>query len=644
MTEAGHEVPLGMRELQPNAGKYVAECLREHGVEVAFGVHGGHIWQILDEMSYAGIRIVTVRHEQAGVYAAEAYSKATGKPGVAFATAGPGMSNCVSAVQQAFLSNSPIVLLFGSHPPVNDKELPTQEAYAENLMGSITKWTKRLQTPEAYKHFITRAFKDAQTFPKGPVALEFTTPSLFSALRGPIPPVVPQGANGPHSTYVENWRGSDTGKPIPAGGAPESVEKAVKLIYSARMPVIFAADGVHWSEGSKSLIEFAELAQVPVVTRRIARGAIPEVHPLYVNARAARKMKSNCDLIVALGMKICDNDEYGMGWPATIQINESAEHIWTYIKTAATVVGDPGVVLKQMIDYVKRAGLTPPPGRAEGVKKLQDSQKALDERLQAKANKFKRHEPVHPGYLAKLLWETAEALYGGMNRVIIDGFTMSEYAMSFIKARYSGQIMDSSEQAGVGHGIGMAIGAAFADPRTKRCPVIALMGDGGMGVGGMDIETAMRYQLPIVYLVTNNNGWLTAMKYMAYGEKWEALGHQDRGQGPECIKDIRYDKMFEVLGCHGEWVTSPSQIQPSLERAFRAAESGKTAVVNVQVDPRVGNQFIYTPGFAIAFAHIPWDKLPKTGRAQRRNLLTMFPWDKVGVPPMPAPDPWDPME
>jgi len=638
MADATQQVPLGMREMQPNASTYIAQCLKEQGVEVAFGVHGGHIWQMVDEISNAGIKIITVRHEQAAVYAAEAYSKVTNKPGVAFATVGPGTGNTVSAIQQAFWSCSPVIVLLGGCEYEHDRTYTMQEAHADELLPSITKWVKRLVHPDQFKHFITRAFKDAQAYPKGPIALEFS----MSALLTPVPPMAPAGMYGEHACYVDQWRGEDTSKPIPIAGAPELVEKATKLLFEAKNPVIFAADGLHWSGGWNELREFVELAQIPVTNRRIARGAMPEDHPLYFSSRIVRQALAGCDLLVAIGMKVGGFDGYGGGWPKCIQINESTEHIWTFIKTPVAIVGSPKLVLRQMIDYAKAHNLKAPAGRTEWAKQLHDAQEATAKAMEAKAEKYKDHKPVHYGYLAKVIWDVAEEMYGGKNRVVIDGYTISDYAPPFIRAKYSGQVMDASEQAGVGHGVGMAIGAAFADPEMKKQPMIALMGDAGIGLAGMDIETAARYKLPIVYIVTNNNGWLTSMRYTHYGKNWEALGSQDREMGEECLPDIRYDKMFEEMSCHGEWVTEPGEIRPALERAFKAAEGGKPAVVNVKMDPTIGNRQTYSFGYSSVWAHIPWDNLAKRGKALRRQMRN-FPWDELGIPEMPVPDPWEPV-
>jgi len=642
MTEV-KEVSLGMREIYPPIGDSVAECLKEQGVEYAFGVHGGHFWPLLDAISNAGIKLVTFHHEQSGVYAAEGYSRVSRKVGVAYATTGPGTGNIVSAVQQAYLNLSPLVLLLSGHNTWDDQVYTLQECYAEELLKSITKWTKRLRYTYEWKGFITKAFKDAQYWPKGPVGLEFTVDPFLDAFL-PTPAYAATLAHGPHPHYFEKWRGEETAEPMTSAGDPKLIEKAVRLIYEAKKPLIFAADGVHWSEGSQALQEFCEMAQVPVCTRRIARGAIPETHPLHIMFGTAKRIAPESDLVISIGMKLGYFDDYGQAWPRCIQINESPAHIWHYVKnTEAAIVATPAVVLQQMIECAKALKLKPPAERTEWVRNLTGQQAEATQGIAARAEKYNAHKPIHFGYLAKVAWDTCEDLYGGMNRVVMDGYTISSFAPSMIRCRYSGQYLDCGEQSGVGHGVGMAIGAAFGDPEAKKRPIIVFMGDSGMGLAGYDAETAARFKLPIVYLVANNNGWFTGMKYLTYGKNWEALGEQDRPLGHEFLPDLRYDKISEWMGCHGEHVTEPAEIRPALERAFKAAEGGKPAVVNVIVDPSVNNRECYTMFYTILWGHVPWDKLPKKGKALRRNFLFTLPWDEAGVPPMPMPDPWDPV-
>lgn len=638
--EEKKEVPLGMREYYPNAADVFAEALLENGTEMAFGVHGGDLWKIVDPISRMGIKLITVHHEQSAVYAAEAYSKVTGKVGVFYTDTGPGTGNITSALQQCYLSCSPALGICGGTIIGHERAFTIQPSYAEPMFSRITKWTQRIFADFEVKHFVAKAFKDAQSYPKGPCVIEFP----LAAMTGPPSP--PSFASLAASRlYRPRWRAEETGKPLPSpGGDPELVERVVRMLCQAKRPVMFAGDGVHWSGASAELVEFAQMAQVPVSGRRLGRGAMPETHPLHFSSRLHRQVIPECDLMVLIGMKVGIFDStFGAGWPKCIQINESPEHIWEYLDTDTILLGGPKVVLKQMMECMKASGLAPPPDRGEWVAKVQQAQREADAGLHARALKYKDHKPVHHGWLCKAIWDTCEQLYRGMNRIIIDGFTISGFVPPFLKARYSGQIMDASEQAGVGHGIGMAIGAALGDAETSKHPVISLMGDAGMGNSGFDIETALRFQLPIVYVVTNNDGWLTGMKYQYYGKNWEALGQQDRPLGQAFLPDIRYENLSQVFGVHGEYVREPGEFRPAFERALRAAQEGKTAVVNVIVDPTLINPTSYGLAYAAGWGHIPWDELPKRGKAIRRFYLFTLPWDQAGVSPVAQPDPWEPV-
>jgi len=638
---SGQEIPHGELEHHPNPSTYLADALVEHGVEIAFGVSGGHIWMMVDEMSNAGIKTITVRHEQSAGYAAEAYSKVTRKPGVCYATVGPGVGNTVSAIQQAHQSNSPVLFLGGGNTPESDYLPSIQPSDVRDLMRHISKFCMRCVTPWQIKQNIARAFMAMQSYPKGPAALEFPLSTLLSQ----IPPKGPAGVMGEHALYYPKWRGDDTGEaPVPAGD-PDMISKAVKLLWEAQKPIIFAGDGSHWADAGAAIREFAEMTQIPVTTRRIARGCFPENHPLYVDSRTGRQAIGESDIRLSLGMKIGVFDGWGMGWPPTIQVNEGWEQIWTHVNTPVAIVGNVRIVMRQMIDYIRKNNLKPPAGWTEWAEHCREIQQGGLEARHAKAEKYKDHTPVHYGYLAKKAWDVCEELYDGMNRVMLDGFTISDFAPAFIKARYSGQVMDASEYAGVGHSVGMSIGAAFGDPEAKNHPILALMGDAGMGIAGMDYETALIHKLPIVYLVTENRGWLTGMKHAVYGPNWEGMGEQDREYGQEGVDNARYDKICDIFGGHGEYVAEPSEIVPALKRAFKSAEQGIPAIVNVHMDPRVQNRQLTSPAYVASWSHLEWNRLAPRAKAARRVFKgRAFPFDKYNIPPMRLPDPWEPIK
>jgi acetolactate synthase-1/2/3 large subunit len=637
------KIPLGTLEFHPTAGDYFAEALKEQEVEYFFGVHGGDCWLVIDPASRLGIKIITFHHEQSAMYAADAYGRVARKPGVAYFDTGPGTTNMASGLQQAFLACSPVVVISGATIGGHEGLYTMQPSYADKMFSHITKWVRKAHYPQTIKRLVAEAFRDAQTYPKGPVLIEFP----LWTFNAPLPPPSVAFLFQDHTAYVPKWRGEDTSKPLPpTQGDPEMVERAVKRIMEGKKPLLVAGDGVHWADASAELVEFMELAQVPGSGRRTGRGAIPETHPL--NCRF-ESFVNVADPLIMIGLKVgAFEGMFCLGWPDAIQINESEKHIATSAKTELAIIGNPKLVLRQMIDRIKAKGFRPPPDRAKWVEEVQKSASQGRDNLFARAEKYKNHKPVHHGYLSKVMAETVEDLYGGTNRIILDGFTISGFAPGFFRARYSGQILDASEQAGVGHSIGMSIGAAFADAETKKRPTLCLVGDAGFGVAGMDVETALRYEIPAVYLVCNNNGWMASVEYTQYAKGWKVMGPQDRPWGLQFLPGIRYDKISEMFpGIHGEYVEEPGQIRPALERAFSAAEKGKPAVINVQVEPSFINPAFYSPPALLLSAHIPYKELSKRGKALRRYCLgqelPIFPFDQYGIPPVPAPDPWEPV-
>lgn len=649
-------VPLGERELYPNAGIYVAETLREHGVSISFGVPGGHIWQFANAISRIGIKTVTFAHEQNAVYAAEGYAQVGRKPGVCYATVGPGVGNSVSSIHQAWVSRTPVIFLCGGHELEHDKLWNTlQESYATELCSGITKWAQRITLPNTVKQFLTRGLKVAMDFPYGPVVMEMGVTMLLT----------PKDANdriwygiwGDHAAYRQNWRRDETTTPIVCGGSPDAIAHTVKTIYAAEKPFALIGDGAHWADAGPELQEFFEMAKIPFTTRRLARGTVPETHALY--HRGMPKFKAEVDTYISIGSEIGFFDGYGAKWGPTVQIAESSDMIYTYVDTVATVLGNPKVVAQQMMDYVKANGLTPPAGRDEWIKKCQDSKAEAVAKRRAKAMsyldhpRYKENPIMHYGVLSQLTVDYLAEKYDDKVRMLIDGFTMSDFVMNYLVATKSAQILTASTYAGVGHTTGQAIGAAFAQiEQGDKAPILSFMGDGGFGNSMMDIEVAARYKLPIVWMLTSNGGWLTGGKYAWFGENWEVLGEQD-GSGTvwngsdqigEERLDVDYTAIAKALGCYAETVCKHEDYVAALDRCFKSAENGMPAVLNCIMDRQLVNSNMTSPVYALMLQHLPWVDLPERGKRTRRAI-----WGRenafkglVDYPPMTTPDPWEP--
>nr|HID59436.1 thiamine pyrophosphate-binding protein [Desulfobacterales bacterium] len=619
-SEPTPEVPAGVLERSPNAGEWIAEALKEEGVEYIFGVMGGHEWPWLDPICRAGIKHITVRHEQSAGYAAEAYARVKGKIGVCNVTVGPGATNIFSAVHQAHLSNTPILVLSADHECSDDGLETLQECYAETIYSSFCKVSKRIIHNTQYKYWVRRAIRESTRPPKrGPSVLVIELEALLGAPGGGAYPPEPR-------FYLENFTKEPISVPYPD---PDYLEKIVKLIYEAKKPAMFVGDGILWSRAGKELVEFAELAKVPVMGRRGGRGAIPENHPLCYKSAG---VVNNSDLFILWGAKLDFYDFWGQRWQIsrTVQVNDDYRWIYGWLPTEVSLISDAGAALRQAIKYIKEKGLEPPADRDEWIKEVQKMEEGRIEHLNKTADRFKDRKPIHGLYLGKVIRDTIEDLY--KNDVIYcgDSFTGWNVTSPFVMSVHEGYVLDSGQQAGVGHGIGQAIGAAIATDRKKM--VFAMMGDAGIGLAGGDIDTAVRHKLPIVYCVYNNDLWY-GDGIKAYGKKMEALKPPEGEFLPNFLQeDTRYDKMYEAIGCHGEWVQDPTEIRPALERAFKAAEKGQPAVVNVDVSNELIQAISDTPLVMMMFSHLPWNEIPVIHRKMRRkHLAQVFPFDKYNI-------------
>ncbi|UCC60974.1 MAG: hypothetical protein JSV02_03910, partial [Dehalococcoidia bacterium] len=323
--------------------------------------------------------------------------------------------------------------------------------------------------------------------------------------------------------------------------------------------------------GFEELREFAELLQIPVNGRRLSRGALPEDHPLSVKTAWRLRFWGEADVLLILGILMSNIENFGLDpvWPGGakwIVVDQSPTEAWFPLPTEMEIIGSPKTVLRQMIDCA-RSKMKKPPKRDAWLQHMAKIRDSFEAGRAESVDEVRNDKPVHPFILNQ---EVVDFLDDSAT-IILDSFTGSNFLTDKVKAKFPGQVLDGGEHAGVGQGIGMGIGAQLARPGKQ---VFFLMGDGGMGIAGMDIETAARYKLPVVYMVYNDSEWMSGI-WMFFKGQIDPTG---------MLPDIRYDKMFEYMGCHGEFVTEPKQIRPALERSFN---SGKPAVINVIVEKRL---------------------------------------------------------
>ena len=302
----------------------------------------------------------------------------------------------------------------------------------------------------------------------------------------------------------------------------------------------------------------------------MGRGGVPEDHPLAFGAGYRRPIQMQADVVAIIGLRMNILEGFGLPprFPAEnvkyIQIAEDPEELTTRLPTEFSISGSPKQVLRQMINCAKN--LKTKPNRQEWLAFVAKEKEADRVNTKAAVDKVCNNSPIHPDFMAA---EIVDFLDKDAT-VILDSASMSNFFTDKFKATFAGQLLDGATWSGVGHSVAMVIGAQLGRPGKQ---VVSLLGDGGLGIAGFDIETAARYNLPICYIVYNNSGWMNPST--------QKLMLPDVKDSWCMLPDIRYDKIFAEMGCHTEFVTEPQQIRPALERSFK---SGKTSVLNIIPD------------------------------------------------------------
>ena len=545
-----------------DGGALVARIMRENKVRYCFTINGGHLFPILANLKTNDIKMIHMRHEQAAAYAADAYARLTGEPGVCMVTAGCGLTNAVTGLCVAGLTGSAVVCISGQHPNTEDHLGSFQEAYGSEVVRSFSKFTKRVTDWSSIEFDVRSAFREAISPPQGVSLVEIPQNILY------------------HSDGEERQRKGArrfTVDDIRSAGDPSHIDRAVELLHAAQRPLIAGGDGLFWSRAGAEIREFVELTSIPIYTRRAGQGAVSEEHPLAIRGAFKKPFTGRADVVLAIGFRYWSGEHFGQ--PPTwtdqakyIQVDPTPTRIGWQVGVDVPIVGDPKLVIRQLINRIKELKLDFAKNRSsEWTKEVTQTRARFEAQVREQNRKASQNRPIHPARMC----DDLIAVLDKNCTTIIDSFTLSGWMSRAFTCRFMGQVVDAGPLAPVGHGVGMAIGAQLARPGQQ---IVLISGDGGLGIGGFDMETAARYKLPIITVLWNNSSWGPNFDQMPF--------LKDKTDPFNMLPDIRYDKIFAEMGCHGEQVETPEQIIPALERAFK---SGKPALVNVIGDPSVGN-------------------------------------------------------
>jgi len=519
----------------------VAKALQDEGVDTVFYLTGGPMVDVASRC-IERFRSVDVRHEQAASMAAHAYSRVIGKPGVCFAASGPGVTNLITGVGNAFLDAVPVVALGGASAVSQAGMGAFQEMDQVGMFKPITKYAERVIDVRRIPEIINKAFRMATGGQPGPVYVDLPGDVLYNRVEE-SEVMFP---NRPHS--------------IPRVAAdPDSIKQAIAMLKQAQRPIILTGTGVFWSGAMAELKEFVELTQIPFYTTPQGRGVIPEDHALsFLGAR--NQAWKEADAVLIIGTRL--NFIVGFGlpprWDAGVkiaQVDISDEEIGRNRPVDLGIVGDAKTVLRQLIDEAGEAFHQR--GESAWVDKLRGYDRKSQEKSEALLNSDAT--PIHPLRLCKEVRDF-------MDRdaiVVVDGHEILNFARQSIPFYAPGHSVNAGPNGCMGVAVPFGLGAKVAKPDKQ---VIVLSGDGSFGMNGMEIDTMVRHNIPALIVVSNNGGWA-------------GKGTMDAGRD---LGFSRYDKMAEVFGAYGELVERPKDIRPAMERAVK---SGKPAVVNVITDP-----------------------------------------------------------
>lgn len=526
-----------------HGGRIVAKVLKSRGVTHLFTLSGGHLFSIYDGCREEGIEIVDVRHEQTAGFAAEGFAKATRKVGVCALTAGPGVTNGISAIAGAQANCSPLCVLGGRAPELRWGAGSLQEIDHLPFVAPLVKSAETVKEPGQIAACTAAALDLALAAPDGPTFVDYPLDVVFSEAEAEVPPP-PRG-----------------GEPRPAAG----VEEAAALLAAAERPAIMAGSGLYWGHGEGELRALAEALGIPVFLNGLGRGCLPADHELaFSRARGAGLRGADVALVagVPIDFRLGFGESFGEE-TKLIRLDAAPSSLSASRAPQVDLVGDVAASLAAIRELAgggsRRSGPWLDRLREVEAEKRAGEREELDD----------PRAPLHPVRVYRELGAVLER-----DAIVVgDGGDFVSYAGRFVETHEPGCWMDPGPFGCLGAGPGQAIGAKLARPDRQVC---LLLGDGAFGFAGMEFDTMARHGLGVVGVMGNNGIWGLEHHPMQFLYGYSVAA--------ELRPETRYERMVEALGCDGVLVREPEELRPALERAF---ESGRPTLVNVLTDPDV---------------------------------------------------------
>ncbi len=523
--------------MEAHGGRLAVEVLQRHGVDVMFTLSGGHLFVLYDGAVQGDLRLIDTRHEQTATFAAEGWAKVTRRLGCAALTAGPGITNGVSAMTAARMNGSPIVVIGGRAPQARWGAGSLQELDHVPIVAPVVKRAATATSPASIVDEVHAACVAARTPHRGPAFVD-----------------IPLDVFGPGDTEIPEAK--------VASAAPDAsaVAAVAALVAESERPVLLAGGDVYWAHAEDELRAFAAAARVPVFVNGMGRGTLPADHELAFSRARSIALKA-ADLVIVAGTPLDFRLGFGrFGDARVVHLCDAPSEISAHATLAASTGGD----LRETFAALAHAGA--PPGRHEHwIAQLRDDETA--KREAEKPSLADARTPIAP---ARIYGELKPRL--DRDAIVIgDGGDFVSYAGKFVDSYAPGTFLDPGPFGCLGMGPGYALAASLAYPDRQ---VVLMLGDGAAGFALGDFESLIRHGVDVVAIVGNNGIWGLEKHPMQMLFGYDVVAELRPG--------IRYDQVVTALGGHGECVTDPDEIAPALDRAF--ATKG-VSLVNVLTDP-----------------------------------------------------------
>ncbi|WP_088051319.1 acetolactate synthase large subunit [Virgibacillus dakarensis] len=524
------------------ASDLFVRCLENEGVKYIFGIPGEENTDLVDSLIGSNIEFIVVHHEQAAAFMADVYGRLTGNPGVCLATLGPGATNLLTGIGDAYLDHAPVVAITGQAGLERIHKESHQYVDIIGVFEEITKWNQQIRVAHTIPEIIRKAFKTAVLEKPGAVHIELPEDIAMTDTNGEVLPVTPLPISQP---------------------AEDEVRKAAEKINQAKKPIILAGNGVFRNDAAKALREFAEAKNIPVVNTFMAKGILPSDHPLTLYTVGMQSKDyvlcgfDLADCIITVGYDFVEylpkywNDE---AMNKIVHIDSLPAEIDAYYPLEAELVGNVGESLKALSPHVK-------------AKELWPEVKALKSQLVEKlhASDEVSSSPVKPQRIIADLKkaEKGEAI------VISDVGAHKLWVARLYQPEKPNHTIISNGWAAMGIAVPGAIAAKLANPDK---PVVAVTGDGAFLMNGVELATAKRLGVAMVIVIFHDE------KYGLI--EWKQLNKYDRTNAI-AFTDPDFLTFAKSFGCKGIKVKHSDELLPALEEAL-ASET--IVLVDVDVD------------------------------------------------------------